>query len=143
MEAGPGARLRQDQREIGRPVEWMRAFAVGVGVVILAGKRRLRLGYPIIVFEPVGQQQRAAALLLGVLGQFDGRRLVGDDLERPARKLGSIAERARLAGLLDREPDFGDIATLSVRLAASLCAACLRRRLRRGGTSSAGGRCGG
>ena len=30
-DAGPGARLRQDQREIGRPVQWMRAFAVGVG----------------------------------------------------------------------------------------------------------------
>jgi hypothetical protein len=90
-DAGAGARLRQDQREIGRPEQWMRAFAVGV-VIVLAGKRRLRLGHPVIVFEPVGQQQRAAALLLGILGQFDGRRLVGDDIERPGQIVAGAAQ---------------------------------------------------
>ena len=90
-DAGPGARLRQDQREIRRPVQWMRVFAVGVGIIALAGKRRLRLGHPVIVFEPVGQQQRAAALLLGILGQLDGRRLVGDDVERPGQIVAGAA----------------------------------------------------
>ena len=48
-----GARLRQDQREIGRPVERMRPGAVCRGRVF-AGKRGLRLGHPVIVLEAVG-----------------------------------------------------------------------------------------
>ncbi len=61
-----------------------------------------RLGHAVIVFELVGQQQRAAALLLGILGQRDGRRLVGNGVERPDQILAGAAQRRR-AGRGDLE----------------------------------------
>ena len=94
-----GARLRQDQREIGRPVERMRALrALACRNIVLARKSRLRLGHPVIVLEPVGQQQRAAALLLGILGERDGRRLVGNGVERPGQVVADAAQRRGAGG---------------------------------------------
>src|ERR1700733_4213138 len=55
----------------------------GCAGIVLARKGRFRLGHAVIVFEAVRQQQRAAVLLLGIFGQRDGRRLVGDGVERP------------------------------------------------------------
>jgi hypothetical protein len=98
----PGARLRQDQREIRRPIERMRT-GVFCCRGVLAGKYRLRLGHPIIVLEAIGQEQRAARLLLGILGERDCRRIVGNGIERPGQIVAGAAQR-RGAGRRDLEP---------------------------------------
>ena len=54
-----GARLRQDEREIGRPEQRMRPSLLR-GRLVLAHESRLRLGHSVIVLDPVGQQERAA-----------------------------------------------------------------------------------
>jgi hypothetical protein len=61
-------RLRQDQREIGRPVQWTRAVVL-CRRLVLAGKGRVRLDRSVVVLDPVRQQQRAPILLLGILGE--------------------------------------------------------------------------
>ena len=76
--------LRQDQREIGRPVQWTRAVVL-CRRLVLAGKGRVRLDRSVVVLDPVRQQQRAPVLLLGILGERDRRRLVGDGVERPVQ----------------------------------------------------------
>ena len=96
-----GARLRQSEREIGRAVERMRLLARG-GRIVLAGKGRPRLAHSVIVLQTVGQKQRAAVLLLGIFGKLDGRRLVGDGVERPGQILARAAQR-RGAGRRDLE----------------------------------------
>ena len=101
-DAVPGARLRQHQREIRRPVQRTRRGGLPPPASSLAREGRLRFGHAVIVFELVGQQQRAAVLLLGILGQRDGRRLVGNGVERPDQIVAGAAQRRR-AGRRDRE----------------------------------------
>ena len=66
-DAALGARRRQHQREIGRPVQRMRAVALRRRHV-LAGEGRVRFGGAVVVLDAVGQKHRAAVLLLRVLG---------------------------------------------------------------------------
>ncbi len=87
-----GARLRQHQREIRRPVERVRARRCCLAGSDFARECRLRFGHAVIVFEPVGQQQRAAILLLGILGERDRRRLVGNGVERPGQIVAGAAQ---------------------------------------------------
>ena len=91
-DAVAGARLRQDQREIGRAEQRTPALAL-CRRLVLAHKGRLRLGHPVIVFDAVGQKERAAPLLFGIFGERDGRRLVGDDVERPGQVVADAAQR--------------------------------------------------
>ena len=73
--------------------------------LVLARERRLRFGDAVIVFEAVGQKQRAARLLLGILGERNRRRLVGNDVERPGQIVAGAVQRRR-AGRRDVEPIF-------------------------------------
>ena len=91
-----GARLRQHQRELGRTEQRTSGIAFRPRIV-LACEGGARLGDPIIVFKPVGQKQRAARLLLGILGERDRRRLVGNDIERPGQ---IVADAAQSRGCL-------------------------------------------
>ncbi len=101
-DAAFGARLRQHQRELGRTEQRTSGIAFRRRLV-LARKGRARLGDPIIVLEPVGQQERAARLLLGILGERDRRRLVGNDVERPGQVFTDAAQ-SRGSGRRDLEP---------------------------------------
>ena len=101
----------------------MRALALP-GTIILARKSRLRLGHPVIVLDPVGQQQRTAALLLGILGERDGRRLVGNGVERPGHVVADAAQ-GRGSGGRDVEP--------MLLRAAGACTSSLEGSRRRAG----------
>ena len=81
-DAAPGARLRQNDREIRRPEQRAGALLLARRLV-LAREGRVRLGHPVIVFDTVGQKQRAVVLRFGIFGQRNGRRLVGNGVERP------------------------------------------------------------
>src|SRR5262245_23868343 len=77
-----GAGLRQHQRVIGRAVERARRVAVGA-FAVLQPELRLRADDAVVVFQLVGELQRAARLPLRVLGERNGRRLVGNGGELP------------------------------------------------------------
>ena len=66
--------------------------------LVLARKGRLRFGDPVIVLETIGQKQRAARLLLGIFGERDRRRLVGDGVERPNQLVAGAVQRRRSGG---------------------------------------------
>src|SRR5690349_13633258 len=93
--------------------------------ILLAGKGRTRLGHAVIVLKPVRQEQRAAALLLGVFDQRNGRRLVRYGVERPDQILAGTAQ-CRRASASDGE--------------AMLFGASGRMALVRGGNEPAAGR---
>ena len=100
-----GARLRQNQRELRRAVERVRRllrFVARRRRGVLARERRFRLRHAVIVFEPVRQQQRAAILRLRIFGELDGRRIVGNGVERPGQTVAGAAQRRR-AGRRDRK----------------------------------------
>src|SRR5579872_3817579 len=64
-----------------------------------AGERGARGGDAVIVLEPVRQKQRAARLLLGILGERNGRRPVGNDVERPDQIVAGALQRRRAGGV--------------------------------------------
>ncbi len=80
------------------------AFA-RVGASALRANVASRFGHAVIVLEPVGQKQRAARLLLGILGERNRRRLVGNGVERPGQIVAGAAQRRR-AGRRDLEAIF-------------------------------------
>ena len=123
-DAALGARLRQDQREIGRPVQRMRAVALRRRHV-LAGEGRVRFGRAVVVLDAVGQEHRAAVLLLRVLGQRDRRRLVGSGVERPGQVVADAAQ--------GRCPGGGDLEAVLLGAARGV------RRLVDGGHAAAAG----
>ncbi len=100
-DAAAGARLWQHELHVRCGIE--RARQIGrFRRLRLERKDRLRIDDAVVIFHLVGELHRAARLRLGVLGEFNGRRLVGDRIERPLDVV-THATHGRSAVFLDRE----------------------------------------
>ena len=84
--ARAGARLRQVEAELRRAEQRMRRLARFLGVLIVGElEGGLGVDHAVVVVHLVVELERAARLRLGILGERDGRRAIGNGGEAPGQ----------------------------------------------------------
>ena len=96
-DAVAGARVRQHQREF-RRVEQRPGRGALRSVAWTSGETGLRFGDAVIVLQFVGHLQRTPRLTLGIFGQRNGRRAVGNGAEFPLRLAGGRTDMRGAVG---------------------------------------------